>query len=249
MRARPEDDDLLSPRNGAVDPVAIRRLNPLEQCARTRDLEPVRTRPHRARDDDEEDEHGEWHCDRRSSGNEQKEGHESDPDDSDCYPVAIENEVLVDRPQLQQPERVRPRGLTDELGEREEKRECESRAGRDGRCEPRPRSANLDPGEQRDDEERDEEEQVAILNPFRGKPRGERRYRERAPDDEGERHREVLSHPGRHSGGEREEKEQRSGGQDPRVEDELLQVPQPHPRDPLDVVAALPDDAVGAEEI
>ena len=86
---------------------------------------------------------------------------ENDRDDADT--VASRPRIAEEPPRLQ-PDRVRLRGDVEEMRERDRPRKRAGDSGRDDRCARRQRLPALDPGEQRDHEQRHEVEEVPLLD-------------------------------------------------------------------------------------
>jgi len=97
-------------------------------------------------------------CVQSSSGEDECEQH---GDDADA--VAARPRVPEEPPRLQ-PDRVRLRGDVEEMRERDRPRKRAGDSGRDDRCARRQRLPALDPGEQRDHEQRHEVEEVPLLD-------------------------------------------------------------------------------------
>ena len=157
--------------------------------------------------------------------------------------------MLVRGPDRDQPERVRLRRLADEprVRERDDERHSEHRANR--QRDPRSRGAELDPRGEDGHEQRGQEEQVPVLHAVRGEARGERRDDERRRDQQSDRRGEVLLHRRGEPWRANQEHDERDDGHDEHVERQPLDVPEPEPEHLADVVAALADDAVGAEQV
>ncbi len=139
-------------------------------------------------------------------------------------------------------------GLDEALeGDRERQQRS---AGRNRDREPaRPRQAALDPGEQRGQEERRDDEGVALLDPARELRReggDDEQQRGRDGDPRGEEGREL-----RVVAAACERREQNEGGerQNAEVEVELGQVVEEEPGHGLGVVGAVADDRVRAEQV
>ncbi len=197
---------------------------------------------------EEEDERDEREHQRVPAWDEQEERGRERASEEHGRVDRIEEQRAVRVPDGKQGERVGDRARLDEPLERDRERQERRAHGRRCSQDQRPRCATVDPDQQADQEERRDDKCVSLLNPVR-EHRGERR------DDEQER--DGERDPGGHKGADRRieppgeggHDDERGEGQDAEVEIELREVVQEEARDLIELIVAVADDRVGAEEI
>ena len=209
----------------------------------------MRARPYRAREDDEDPEQDERDGQGETRRDEREKRDEAEGDRDDRQPVRAGEEVGIGRPERDEAERVRLRGLADEAGVGKEGDETERDDRPDDEGHARPRGAQLDPGREGRDEQGHEEEQVPVLDAVGREPRGERADDKRRGRDERDGCGKVLLHGGWQPRRAPEQHDERDDGDHGDVQRQLLDVPEPEAEHLAEVVASLADDAVRAEQV
>ena len=217
--AGPQRADLAAARHRLVDPLAVLLVHPLGERARCRVLHPRRDR---SRDRQEEREHDERKHDREAPRHEQERERREDRARDDHGNDLVElDPALVHAPEREHQQRVRLARHADQprVWDHRRERRCEDR--RRACRERRPRRSLVDPDEQRDQHQRREVEEVALLDPLHRRQRRERGDLEQQEGRERGGRGEERAQAPRQAVPEREQHEQRREREHADVEVEL----------------------------